>query len=109
MHLIGNRACGKEARIVNRSISMSCDGGRLPIWEESPKSQAGVHYPFPTAVGNSGKLSRLSVSLGGLLVGQQVVGPLLISDHVVGVVGRRVLGRTVGAYAGRHGGNRPVD
>src|SRR5260221_14007220 len=30
-------------------------GGR-GIWEESPESQAGVHYVFPRRLGNSGKL-----------------------------------------------------
>src|SRR5579871_2317160 len=35
---------------------MACAGHTFPTWEESPKSQAGVHYPFPTRVGNSGKL-----------------------------------------------------
>src|SRR5947209_19777999 len=31
----------------------------FPTWEESPESQAGVHYRFPTRVGSSGKLPTL--------------------------------------------------
>jgi hypothetical protein len=32
----------------------------FPIWEESPESQAGVHYQFPTPVGSSGKFPKLA-------------------------------------------------
>ena len=31
----------------------------FPAWEESPESQAGVHYRFPRAVGNGGKPGKL--------------------------------------------------
>ena len=31
----------------------------FPAWEESPESQAGVHYRFPRAVGNGGKPGNL--------------------------------------------------
>src|SRR5438067_13429136 len=48
---------------MNRLISMTCTGGMFPTWEESPKSQAGVHYPFPTRVGSFGKLCRSPAAL----------------------------------------------
>jgi hypothetical protein len=32
----------------------------FPTWEESPESQAGVHYPFPRVVGSCGKPGNLS-------------------------------------------------
>src|SRR5260370_10632771 len=44
-----------------------------------------------------------------VLSAEHVVGPLLVADHVVGVVGRGVLRRVVRPDAGRHGGHRPVD
>jgi len=31
---------------------MTCTEGVFATWEESPENQAGVHYPFPTVVGN---------------------------------------------------------
>jgi hypothetical protein len=42
-------------RCVNRLISTTCTEGWRAAWEESPESQAGVHYRFPTRVGNPGK------------------------------------------------------
>src|SRR5690348_4589147 len=39
-----------------------CRRGGLPSWEESPESQVGVHYLFPTRVGNSGKRGNLSLA-----------------------------------------------
>jgi len=36
-------------------IKHFCLRGVFPKWEESPESQAGVHFMFPTRVGNSGK------------------------------------------------------
>src|SRR5437660_9570584 len=43
------------------------------------------------------------------LVAEHVIGPRLIADHVVGVIGRLVSGRALGADTGRYGGDRPVD
>src|SRR6266446_8201117 len=52
-----------------------------------------------------------TVSLCGafILGAEYVVGPLLVVDHVVGVVGRGVFRRLVQPDAGGHGGHRPVD
>src|SRR6266446_4679237 len=52
---VSNTACTRpRARSPdgNRLISMTCAEGMFPTWEESPESQAGVHYRFPTRVGN---------------------------------------------------------
>src|SRR5215467_12682231 len=43
------------------------------------------------------------------LVIEYVIGPRLIADHVVSVIGRLVSGWPAGAGAGRYGGDRPVD
>src|SRR5438067_13333890 len=82
---------------------MAYTGGGAGMWEESPKSL------MPSASEASQPAGKLWELFRRLLVGQQVVGPLLIGDHVVGVIGRRVLGRVVGSDAGRDGGDRPID
>ena len=43
---------------------------------------------------------------GHSLVVEHVIGPRLISDHVVGVIGRLISRRAAGADAGRYGGRR---
>jgi hypothetical protein len=43
------------------------------------------------------------------LVAEHIIGPRLIADHVVGVIGRLISGWADGADAGRYGGDRPVN
>src|SRR5262249_23574033 len=43
------------------------------------------------------------------LVIEYVIGPRLIADHVVSVIGRLVSGWPEGADTGRYGGDRPID
>src|SRR5437868_14215849 len=44
----------------------------------------------------------------GLII-EYVIGPRLIPDHVVGVIGRLISGWADGADAGRYGRDRPVN
>src|SRR5271166_2489968 len=59
----------------------------------------------------AGRAVNGTVSFRGVFVlgAEHVVGPLLVADHVIGVVGRGVLRRIVRPDAGRHRGHRPVD
>src|SRR5580704_4126297 len=43
------------------------------------------------------------------LVAEHIIGPCLIADHVVGVIGRLISGWAGGADAGRYGGDRPLN
>src|SRR5438445_12785358 len=65
----------------------------------------------PVAVIGNLSPSYGAVSFCGILVlsTEHVVGPLLVTDHVVGVVACGVFRWVVRPDAGRHGGHRPVD
>ena len=85
------------------------------------------HAPFGTAGNGNGRIAsrgrqsrsaprrtdscRAALSFRrvlGLAV-EHVIGPRLIADHVVGVIGRLVSRRAAGADAGRYCGDRPID
>src|SRR5438270_2781480 len=61
---------------------MSCAGGMFPTWEESPESQAGVHFPFPTRVGNFGKFPTRSFPVLASPCGTPPLGGRL-PDHAM--------------------------
>src|SRR5947207_994522 len=83
------------------------------------------HAPLGTAGNGNGRIAsgavnlkarrtgscRAALSFGRVLgvIVEHVIGPRLIPDHVVGVIGRLVLRRAAGADAGRYGGDRPID
>src|SRR5262244_4603042 len=85
------------------------------------------HAPFGTAGNGNGRIAsrgrqsrsaprrtgscRAALSLRRVLglVVENVIGPRLIADYVVGVIGRLVSRRAAGADAGRYGCDRPID
>src|SRR6516164_2643708 len=69
--------------------------------------------PFDAMKGMSssfGRLSRRRVGVWRVVVrAEHVVGPLLIADHVLRIVGRRVPWRLVWPHAGRYCSHGPID
>src|SRR5215831_6529337 len=76
--------------------------GNGRIASRGPQSRSA-----PRRTGNCRAAPSFRRVLG--LVVEHVIGPRLIADHVVGVIGRLVSRRAAGADAGRYGGYRPVD
>src|SRR5215472_7470050 len=80
----------------------------LPTMAMGGSHQGAVNLEAHLAVTGS---CRTALSVRGVfgLVIEYVIGPRLIADHVLGVIGRLVSGWPEGADAGRHGSDRPID
>src|SRR5215472_11051826 len=80
----------------------------LPTMAMGGSHQGAVNLEAHLAVTGS---CRTALSVRGVfgLVIEYVIGPRLIADHVVGVIGRLVSGWPEGADTGRYSGDRPIN
>src|SRR6266436_2874853 len=101
-----------RTRAASAATRCAVCASRASLWRSRRRrAPAAAARNTANLPGSASRRSSGCLLLRGvpILGSEQVVGPLLIAGHVVGVVGGRVFRRRIGADAGRYRGYRPVD